>query len=111
MSVNQIYSINQEKVRKFGQYFGTIDFEVSSTNRSQLNLKQGAVPAGEFKIGNRSFKCTLDDLDSMIESCKLGSFQIQGHNYELSKNELNRVVETCYSAKQVFFAKYRFGLQ
>ena len=110
MSVNQIYSINQEKVKRFGKYFGSIDFEVASTNREQLKFKGDQVNAGEFCIGGKKYKCSLSDLESIVEGCHLGQFSIAGNEYQLTKTELNRIVETCYSAKNVFFAKYRFAL-
>lgn len=110
MSINQIYGINQEKVRRYGKYFGSIDFEVASTNKAVLNLKQGETIAGEFKIGDRSFKCSLNDLDEIIQNCKLGEKNIKGSLFDLTNSELNRIIETCYTAKNTFFQKYRFGL-
>lgn len=110
MSVNLIFGINQEKVRKFGNYFGSIDFEVASTNRSQLKIKENQVIAGEFIIAGKRYKCTLDDLDAISEEAKHGECWIHGNEYKVTKFELERIVETCNLAKQVFFSKYRFGM-
>ena len=110
MSVNQIYSINQEKVKRFGKYFGSIDFEVASTNRQQLKFKGDKVKAGEFCIGSKRYECSLEDLDAIVEGCHLGEFKIQGNEYECTNEELKRIVETCYTAKNVFFSKFRFAI-
>ena len=110
MSVNLRFGINQEKVRKFGKYFGSIDFEVASTNRSQLKIKENQVIAGDFLIGNKSFRCTLDDLDAISDEAKHGEAWVHGIQYDCTPKELERIVETCNLAKQVFFQKYRFGM-
>ncbi len=110
MSVNQRYSINQEKVSKWGKYYGGIDFEVASVNKEQLNFKGNSVTAGEFVIAERKYKCSLDDLDSIIDSCKMGKCSIRGNEYDCTESELNRIIETCFAAKNVFFQKYRFAL-
>jgi len=110
MSVNQRFGINQEKVRHLGKYFGSIDFEVASTNRSQLRIRENQVIAGDFVIGNKKFRCTLDDLDAISEEAKFGECWIHGIQYDCTKKELERIVETCNLAKQVFFSKYRFGM-
>jgi len=110
MSVNCRFGINQEKVKHLGKYFGSIDFEVASTNRTQLRIKENQVHAGDFLIGNKSYKCTLDDLDVISEEAKLGEAWIHGIQYDCTPKELERIVETCQLAKQVFFQKYRFGM-
>lgn len=110
MSVNLRFGINQEKVRHLGKYFGSIDFEVASTNRSQLRIKENQVIAGEFLIADKRFKCTLDDLDAISDEAKHGECWIHGTEWKVTDYELNRIVETCNLARQVFFAKYRFGM-
>lgn len=110
MSVNLRFGINQEKVKKFGKYFGSIDFEVASTNRSQLSRLQESSIAGEFLIADKRYKCTLDDLDAISEEAKLGECWIHGFEYKVTRFELERIIETCNLARQTFFQKYRFGM-
>ena len=110
MSINQRYSINQEKVSKWGKYFGSIDFELSSATRQQLNSRGNQIQAGEFVIADKKFKCTLEDIDNIIDSCKMGKCSIRGHEFSCTQTELNRIIETCQIAKTTFFQKYRFAL-
>lgn len=110
MSVNLISGINQDKVAKFGKYFGSIDFEVNSTSKAQLQNKGDNIIAGKFLIAGAEFDCSLSDLDNIIENCHLGSCIISGREFDCNEKELYRVIETCHTAKQVFFSKYRFGV-
>lgn len=110
MSVNQRFAINQKKVAHMGKYFGSIDFEVASTNKSQLRIKENKVHVGDFLIADKRYKCSLDDLDAISEEAKHGECWIHGNEYRVTRFELERIVETCNLAKQVFFAKYRFGM-
>lgn len=84
MSVNQRHGIDQKKVEKFGNYFGSIDFELNSVSQAVLELRRQDTKAGKFLIGGKEYECTLAELD--------------------------RIIETCQLAKQSFFQKYRFGL-
>lgn len=110
MSVNLIYAMNPEKVRKFGKYFGTIDFHPFSTNRSQLRQKEGQVTVGELEISGKRFKLTMDELDNLIYDCQQGICSIKGQTWDLNQNEFQRMIETLQNAKLVFFQKYRFGM-
>lgn len=84
MSVNQRHALDQKKAQKFGDYFGSIDFEVSSVSKAVLEGKKQDTKAGKLLIGGREFECSLAELD--------------------------RIIETCQTAKTVFFQKYRFGI-
>jgi hypothetical protein len=84
MSVNQRHAIDQNKVKRFGNYFGSIDFEVNSVSQAAIEAKRMDTKAGKLLIGGREFECTLAELD--------------------------RLIETCQNAKVVFYQKYRFGL-
>jgi len=84
MSVNQRHALDQNKMQKFGTYFGSIDFEVNSVSQAVLEGKRQDTRAGKLLIGGKEFDCTLAELD--------------------------RIIETCQTAKAVFFQKYRFGI-
>lgn len=84
MSVNQRHSLDAKKVQRLGNYFASIDFEVSSTSSAILEARRQDTKAGKFLIGGKEYECTLA--------------------------ELERIIETCQLAKQTFFQKYRFGL-
>ncbi len=112
MSLNLCFAIDPKKVKTFGKYFGTIDFEVASTSRSQLKIKGKSVPAGKLFIGERTHQLSLNDLDTIIyEICYNEDCIIAGYRYDdLTKHELTMIDETLQSAKQVFFKKYGFGM-
>ena len=84
MSVNSRFGINPEKTQKFGKLFHTIDFDVHSASKSVLEQRQMDTFAGNFIIGGKEFKVTLEELD--------------------------RIIETCQTAKTVFLQKYRFRM-
>jgi len=84
MSVNLIHALDGEKTRRYGQLFGTIDFNViDSPNKTTLT-----------KFGNDT---------------AAGTFTIGGKDYQLTLAEIDRIIETCQTAKTVFFQKYRFN--
>jgi hypothetical protein len=84
MSVNTTIGMSPEKVKRFGELFGTIDFDVvEHPSKQQLDRFGNDTIAGKFHIGGKEFQLTLAELD--------------------------RIVETCNIAKTVFFQKYRFN--
>lgn len=84
MSVNTRFGMNSDKVKRFGNLFGTIDFDViDHPNKTQLERFGNDTLAGTLQIGGKEFQLTLAELD--------------------------RIVETCNIAKTVFFQKYRFN--
>lgn len=109
MSVNLRYAINQDKVAHHGPYFGSIDFEVASTTKPILQQRGDDVHVGEFVINERKYKCSMRDLDDIVEGCREGNFSVRGNEYDLTDAELRRVEETCKLARQVFYSRFRFG--
>lgn len=84
MSVNLRFGIDEEKVKRHGPIFSSIDFELNQTSKQNLQFKGENATAGKFLIGGKEFPCTLAELD--------------------------RIIETCQLAKNVFWQKYRFGV-
>ena len=84
MSINQSYAINQKKVKRYGKYFGSIDFEC---NRD---------------ITAKSFKNDLRNIEA-------GSFEISGRQYKLTWAEMTRIIETLKDAQEVLVKSYRYG--
>lgn len=71
MSVNHTYAISEEKTRRFGKYFSTIDFEVSTTSKRLLEQRQEQIFIGKFQIDGKEYQLTLEELDRIIETCQL----------------------------------------
>ena len=85
MSVNSRFAIDQNKVKKFGRLYGTIDFESNdkvSADVFQSNPNKPVV--GNFIIGNSQFGVTMD--------------------------ELEYIEQTCRAARETILKRYRFGL-
>lgn len=84
MSLNMTHAMNQEKVRRFGKLFGTIDFEMNQELSSDLINKQ--------------YKDTV-----------VGTFQIGGKEFPVTLAELERISETADNAKTTFLKSYSMG--
>tara|TARA_B100000085_G_scaffold245513_1_gene238716 strand:- start:184 stop:450 length:267 start_codon:yes stop_codon:yes gene_type:complete len=85
MSINQISAINPNKSRRYGKFYGSIDFTINeslSANAIKTDLKNQ--PAGEFEIG--------------------------GRKYELTWAEMNRIIETMQDGQDAIMKTYRYGL-
>lgn len=71
MSVNNRYGVDQKKVRKYGKYFGSIDFDCNQKISADLFRKSPERPViGTFVIGNHSFDVTWDELEYIEETAK-----------------------------------------
>ena len=84
MSINQRYAINQQKVKKYGQYYGSIDFECNPN------------------ITAKSFK---EDLRNI----KAGKFEIAGRAYNVTWAEMTHIIRTLQDAQEAMIKSYRFG--
>jgi len=84
MSLNSTHAMNQEKVRRFGKLFGTIDFEVNEgLSVDVIKQRTADTPIGEFQIGGKTYNVTLA--------------------------EINRIIETAENARSVFNKSYSMG--
>lgn len=111
MSVNLVYAMNPEKVRKFGKYFGSIDFETTYAGKASIDRLGKTVQIGTLFIDNRTYRLNLEQIDQLIaETSFSGEFVIFGDRWELTRAETERVVETLKAGRHVFFQKYRLGL-
>ena len=84
MSINQSYAINQKKVRRYGKYYGSIDFECNPN------------------ITRKSFKDDLRNIEA-------GTFEISGRQYKLTWAEMTRIIETLRDAQEAMVKSYRYG--
>jgi hypothetical protein len=85
MSVNSRFAIDQKKVRKFGQFYGTIDFDSSDKVSAEVFANNPNKPVvGDFIIGNHTYGVTMD--------------------------ELEYIEQTCRNARETILKRYRFGM-
>lgn len=85
MSVNSRYAINEDRVKRFGKLYSSIDFDISDNlTAEQYFTKNDYQTIGKFCIGKKSFDITF--------------------------KELERIQETVYEAKQAMERAYQIGL-
>ena len=69
MSLNQTASMNKKKVRRYGDVFGTIDFECrQSISETEFKDKGERAVIGEFQIGGKTFPVTISELKRIAET-------------------------------------------
>lgn len=72
MSLNMTVGMDQDRVKKYGKLFGTIDFEMNQSISSDIvRSRRDDVHVGEFQIGGKSFPVTYSELDRIIETAEL----------------------------------------
>jgi hypothetical protein len=84
MSINQSYAFDQKKAKRYGKYYGSIDFQCNPD------------------ITAKSFKNDLRNIEA-------GSFEISGRQYKLTWAEMTRIIETLKDAQEVLVKSYRYG--
>jgi len=71
MSINNRHSVDQQKVRRYGRHYGSIDFECNQSIDANLFQKSPERPViGTFMIDNKSFDLTWDELELIEETMK-----------------------------------------
>lgn len=71
MSINSRFAIDQNKVRKYGKFYGSIDFECNEkVSASYFKNDPKRPPIGEFLIGNSRFEVTMDELELIEQTVR-----------------------------------------
>lgn len=82
--INNSFAMNEEKTKRLGKHFKTIDFEFSDEPTIQLLERfKSDTPIGTFHIGNKEFTLT-------IEECR-------------------QIAYTMQQVESVFLQRYRMG--
>lgn len=83
--VNQTYAYDQKYVKRYGNLYGSIDFEINDNISAELFKKQPNKPViGKLLIGGKSFNVTYQELDM--------------------------IAKTMQTAKEVVNRKYKMGM-
>ena len=71
MSINSRFAVDQNKIRKYGRFYGSIDFECNDKISAQV-FKNNSISTniGEFIIGNSRFPMTMEELELMEQTCR-----------------------------------------
>ena len=78
------HGMDQEKVKRYGNLFGTIDFVLDENLSTE-------------RIRNKKS-------DTVV-----GNFEIAGKSYSITLAELDRIIETAEAAKSTFYKSYSMG--
>jgi len=71
MSVNMSHAMDQDKVRRYGKLFGSIDFECNDKVSAEVFHQNPNSPVvGTLSIGGKSFNVTLDELKHLEQTCR-----------------------------------------
>jgi hypothetical protein len=77
--------MDQKKVRQYGKYFGSIDFECNH-------------------------EVTAEAFQRAPDKPVIGTFMIAGRSYEVTWDELECIEETAKAAREVVMKRYRLGM-
>lgn len=84
MSINSSFAIGDDKTRRFGKLYGTIDFETVPVSRDQILASKTDTVVGVLSIGSEQYRVSIAELD--------------------------RIADTATRAKEVAIKKYSFGV-
>ena len=71
MSINSRFAVDQNKTRKYGRFYGSIDFECNEKVSAQVfKSNVNGVNVGEFIIGNSRFPMSMEELELMEQTCR-----------------------------------------
>jgi hypothetical protein len=63
--------VDQNKTRKYGRFYGSIDFECNDKVSAQVFKHNSySTNVGEFIIGNSRFPMTMEELELMEQTCR-----------------------------------------
>lgn len=83
MGINAVYGMDENKVKRRGKFFNTIDFEVNESLSNQNHVERNGI-VGSFTIGNSRF--------------------------DLTNAEVRAIQETMENAQEVINKKFKMGL-
>jgi hypothetical protein len=72
MSINNRFAVDQKKVRQYGKYYGSIDFECNQEVTADMFQRMPEKPIiGTFMIGGKSFEVTWDELECLEDTARI----------------------------------------
>lgn len=71
MSVNMSAGVDPKKAKRYGKYYGSIDFEANQHVPAQAFHDEPTKPVlGKFQIGGKTFDVTWQELDLIASTAK-----------------------------------------
>lgn len=85
MSLNQRFAMDQKKVRRFGKFFGSIDFEMNhNLSNEVIRQRRKDTVIGSFLIGGKEFELTLEEVDRISETMEAAK-EVYRKNFIMGK--------------------------
>ena len=71
MSINNGFGIDENRVKRFGKNYSSIDFDMNDNlNGEDYFTKGDYMPVGKFVIGNQQIPVTIKELEKIEQTAK-----------------------------------------
>jgi len=71
MSINNRFGIDEDRVKRYGKNYSSIDFDLlDNLNADDYYTKGDYVTVGKFVIGDRYFPVTIKELEKIEQTAK-----------------------------------------
>ena len=71
MSINNRFGIDENRVKRFGKNYNSIDFDMNENiNGEEYVTKGDYIPIGKFVIGNQSIPVTVKELEKIEQTAR-----------------------------------------
>ena len=71
MSINIRFGIDENRVKRFGKNYSSIDFDIKENlNAEEFYTKGDYMPVGKFIIGDRQIPVTVKELEKIEQTAR-----------------------------------------
>ena len=71
MSINNRFGIDENRVKRFGKNYSSIDFDIKENlNAEEFYTKGDYMPVGKFIIGDRQIPVTVKELEKIEQTAR-----------------------------------------
>ena len=71
MSINNRFVIDENRVKRFGKNYSSIDFDIKENlNAEEFYTKGDYMPVGKFIIGDRQIPVTVKELEKIEQTAR-----------------------------------------
>jgi hypothetical protein len=71
MSINNRFGIDENRVKRFGKNYSSIDFDIKENiSADEFYTKGDYVPVGKFVIGDRQIPVTVKELEKIEQTAR-----------------------------------------
>lgn len=78
MSINNRFGIDENRVKRFGKNYASIDFDANEKlTNDQFMTKSDYMPVGKIVIGRSEIPMTIKELEKLEETCREARSSLQ----------------------------------